>query len=325
MIGPSLAACFLSTPYWEVSFVAAFDYAPYLSASKTFGIMFGDSWQYVWPVVVVAVLQVLGAALVMSAIDRHFRTGRLSLRSSSRLINNTVFPIAIGVAIMSVMSIVWRFVLFGLVTLVQVIGSAAAMPSGVALAIISAVAVGMFLLHVLILSPMLFWAPIMFIYGYRFRDAAAASFKLLAGKKIFIGLFLPTLICAGIQLLVGFLQAPYAVCVAVGFVVFLFTNVYATVYTMIAFYGISGLDRRDVEPYREPLPLPQKRVGDEKSDATDPVENSDVQPQESDKQQKPKPKQRQKQKQPDASQKRERGVAKNRRKPTNGDGGENVV
>ncbi len=319
MLGPSLAACFLSTPYWEVSFVAAFDYAPYISVSQTFGIMFGDSWQYVWPVVAVAVLQVVGAALVMSAIDRHFRTGRLSLRSSSRLINNTVFPIAIGVTVMSVLSIVWRFVLFGLVTLVQVICNAASMPSGVALAIISAVAVGMFVLHVLIISPMLFWAPIMFIYGYRFRDAAAASFKLLAGKKIFIGLFLPMLILAGIQLLVGFLQAPYAVCVIVSFIVFLLTNVYATVYTMIAFYGISGLDRRDIEPYREPLPMPQKRVtASEKAETPKPQELIEPEPvSESPKQ---------KRKQSENSQKRERGSAKKTRKPhASGDGGEDVV
>lgn len=318
MLGPSLAACFLSTPYWEVSFVAAFDYAPYVSVSQTFRIMFGDSWQYAWPVVVIAALQVIGTALLMSAIDRHFRTGRLSLRSFSRLINNTVFPIAIGVVIMSVLSIIWRFVLFGLVTLVQVIGEAASMPPGATLALISTIAVGMFVLHVLIICPMLFWAPVMFIYGYRFRDAAATSFKLLAGKKIFIGLFLPMLICAGIQLLVGFLQAPYAVRVIVGFVVFLFTNSYAAVYTMIAFYGISGLDRRDVEPYREPLPIPQKRaVASEKSDAPKPQDGESA----------PAPvkeKTKQKRKQSDGGQKRERGASKKPRKP-DGDGGENVV
>ncbi|MDE6401652.1 MAG: hypothetical protein K2L54_03465, partial [Clostridiales bacterium] len=100
MLIPSIVACFLSTPYWEVSFVAAFDYAPYLPASKTFRILFGDSWQYLWPVVVVAIVQVFGSALVMSAIDRHFRTGRLSLRDPVLMINNSVAPIAMGVAVM---------------------------------------------------------------------------------------------------------------------------------------------------------------------------------------------------------------------------------
>lgn len=266
MVIPSIAACFLSTPYWEVSFVAAFDYAPYLSAAQTFRIMFGDSWQYIWPVVVVAVLQVFGAALVMSAVDRHFRTGRLSLRDPLRLINNSVFPLAIGVAIMSLASIIWRFLLFGLVMLVQVSAEALAFPEGAALAVISAFAVGMFVIHGLIITPMLFWAPIMFVYGYRFRDAAATSFKLISGKKIFRELFLPMLILAGVQLIVGFLQAHAAVACTVDFFVFLATNVYATVYTMIVFYNISELERRDVEPYRN-IPLPVVPPKQEKTNA----------------------------------------------------------
>ena len=274
MVIPSIVACFLSTPYWEVSFVAAFDYDPYLSASQTFRILFGDSWQYFWPVVVVAVVQVFGASLVMSGIDRHFRTGRLSLRDPLRLINNSVFPIAIGVTVMSAASIIWRFLLFGLVMLVQVSADAMALPAGAALAVISALAVGMFIIHGLIITPMLFWAPIMFVYGYRFRDAAATSFKLIAGKKIFRGLFMPMVLLAGVQLLVGFLQAPTAVAYVVNFFVFLATNVYATVYTVLTFYGISELDRRDIEPYRN-IPLPVLRNKQEK-------ENADRQPQKTD-------------------------------------------
>ncbi|MCH5165453.1 MAG: hypothetical protein J1G01_03525 [Clostridiales bacterium] len=261
MLVPSLVACFLSTPYWEVSFVAAFDYAPYISVAQTFRIMFGDSWQYLWPVVVIATVQVFGASLVMSAIDRHFRTGRLSLRDPLRLINNSIFPLAIGVIVMSVFSILWRFLLFGLVTLVQVATSAMSLPSGAALAIISAVAVGMFILHVMIITPMLFWAPIMFVYGYGFRDAAATSFKMLAGKRVFIELFLPMVVCVGVQLLVGFLHAHTAVAVIINFFVFLVTNVYAIVYTMMVFNEISGLDRRDVKPYHNaPLPPPIRKT-----------------------------------------------------------------
>lgn len=259
MIIPSIVACILSTPYWEVSFVAAFDYQPYLPASQTFHLMFGDSWQYLWPVIVVAILQVCGASLMMSVVVRHFRTGKLTLRSPWSMINNSIFPIAIGVIVMSVMSIVWRFLLFGLVMLVQVIAHAASLPTGAALAIIAAVAVGMFILHVIIITPILFWAPIMFIYGYRFRDAAAMSFKLISGKKLYFQLQLPMLFCVGVQLLVGFLQLHIAIACAIGCVTFLFTNSYAILFTMVTFYDISELDRRDLKPYHNvPLPKPVK-------------------------------------------------------------------
>ncbi len=260
MVIPAVLACFLSTPYWEVSCVAAFDYNPYRSASETFGILFGDSWMFVWPVVLIAAFQILGAAIVIAAVDMHFRTGRLTVRSPLRHINNTVAPIAIGVAVMSVFSILWRFLLFGLVMLVQACCGGMGFPAGVTLAVISVITVGMFVLHVLIITPVLFWAPIMIVYGYKFRDAAAMSYKLLAGKHVFVGLFLPLLLCAGLQLLVGLLQAHSAISITTSFVIFLFTNAYATVYTMVAFYTISELDRRDLKPYYDmPLPVIPKK------------------------------------------------------------------
>ena len=133
-------------------------------------------------------------------------------------------------------------------------------------AVIAAVVVLAFVLHVLIITPMLFWAPVMFIYGYRFRDAAAASFKMLSGQKIFWGLLLPMLICAGLQMLIGFLDVHRAVVIIMNFLVFLFTNSYATAYTMLSFYGISDLERRDVKAYKS-IVLP--RANDRKDDRDD--------------------------------------------------------
>lgn len=266
MLVPSIATCFLSTPYWEVAFVAEYDGNPYISAGATFHLLFGDSWQYMWPVVLIAVLQIFGAALVMSAIDRHFRTGRLSLRSPWSMVNNSIFPIALGIIVMSIISIVWRFLLFGLVMLVQVFFEALGIPAGGAVAVISVLAVGQFLLHVAIVTPVLFWAPIMFIYGYRFRDAAATSFKLLEGKRLSGGLLLPMTLCAGLQLLMGFLQAHSAISITVGFCVSLFTNAYTVAYVMLTFYGISDMKRRDIKPYEayiQARPPEQKPVGAE--------------------------------------------------------------
>lgn len=258
MLIPSVIACLLYEPYREVVFVGAFDYNPYIGVSKTFGVVFGD-WKYVWPAILVSITQIVAVAIIMSAMDTHFRTGRLTLRHPWRLINYSVFPIALGFVLMGLISIALRFLLFGLVMLVQVICRSIGLPSGVALALIAAVAFALFVLHVLIITPMLFWAPIMFVYGYRFRDAAATSFKLISGKKVFPSLLIPMIVCAGIQLLVRLIGAPYAVACVVSFFVFLVTNVYVTVAIMIAFYDISGLERRDIKPYQAvPLPVPKK-------------------------------------------------------------------
>ncbi len=234
--------------------MSGFDGDPYVGSKETFRILFGDSWQYLWPVIVISIFQVLAASLTMSAIDAHFRTGRLTLAHPFRLINYSVFPLTVGVIVMDIVSIVGRFVLFGLVSLVQAITSAAGAPANAAIALISIIAVGLFVVHVLIITPLIYWAPIMFIYGYRFRDAAAMSFKIISGKKLFGGLIVPLLICAAIQMLLAFLGVPAAVEHIVNFLIFLVTNVYVTVYAILTFYGISELDRRDVVKYELSIP-----------------------------------------------------------------------
>ncbi len=276
MLIPSVVACFLSTPYWEVSFVAAYNYHPYVSVKETFRILFGDSWQYLWPVVLVSALQIVSASLLTSAMDRHFRTGKLSLANPKQLLNNSIFPMFLAVLAMCVFSIVWRFVLFGLVLLAQTICGAAGFAEGATLAVIAVISVAMFFVHVMVITPMIFWPPIMFVYGYRFGDAAAASFKLLSGKRVFRKLFPPLLICALIQLLVGFLQAPmWAMCIS-SFFIALFDNVFVTVFTIVVFYRISDLDRRDVIKYEfsvpqsvvSPKPEKQERIASEAAETT---------------------------------------------------------
>lgn len=266
MAVPSIAACFLSTPYWEVSFVTGYNFNPFISFGELFGMVFDDYWKYVWPVVLISTLQITASSLIMSAIDRHFRTGKMSLRSPFRLMNMSIVPILLSVLIMCAVGIVWRFVLYGLVSLAQTIAAAASFNSTATIVIITLIALVLFYLHVMIIVPMLYWAPLMFVYGYGLRDAASYSFKMIGGKKLFAGLIIPMFLCAGIQLLTGFLGAHVAVATAVNFAVYLFTNMYVTVYVIVSFYNISELDRRDVVIYTPILQEPVKPA--EKTDKT---------------------------------------------------------
>lgn len=255
MLVPAIVACFLYSPYDELTFIASLNYKAYIPISATFNVMFGESWKFVWPVIVIGVFQVVASSLIMSAIDRHFRTGKLSLRSPARLLNYSIFPLAVCVAIMCVTAIILRFVLFGLVTLVQVSFRAMGASESAAFAVICVLAVAVFVVHILIITPMLFWQPAMFIYGYKFRDAAASSIKLMSGKKLYRGVLFPLLIVAAIQLIFAFLDLHQSVTYIVGFVTFLVTNVYVVVYVIVSFYAISDLDRRDLMPYLIPLPV----------------------------------------------------------------------
>lgn len=320
MLIPSVIAAFFAPPFRELTFVAELIDEPFLSASDTFAVMLGGDWLYVWPTVLVALTQVIAAALVMSTMDKHFRSGRLSLRSPLKLINFSVFPMLIGVAAMGAVSIVLRIVLFGVVSLVQAIAHSASLPAGAATAVIAGLAVGVFVLHIVIIMPMLFWSPLMFVYGYRFRDAAAASFQLISGKKLFPALLLPLVMPAGLQLLVAFLDPHYAVWVTVSFLLFLVTNVYVTVYVMIAFYAISELDRRDIKPYKAP-PLPQRKPEQKKEERNEKEQPAPQDPPETKKSQENKKPPAKKKKPTTAPEKPVKPPAKNARRSKEGEDG----
>ena len=271
MIVPSAVACLLSTPYWEVSFSAVYATEPYRTFEQTFLLIFDNYWKYIWPVVLTSALQIVASSLIMSAIDRHFRTGRMSLKSPFRLMNVTIVPIVFGVLIMSAVGVVYRFVLLGLVMLTQTITIAARAALIVRYIIVTVVAVGLFVLHLLTIIPMLYWAPMMFVYGYGLRDAAAYSFKMISGKKVFGGIIVPLVLSAGVQLAVGFLGANAVVGTIVDFVVYLFTNMYVTVYIIVSFYHVSELDRRDVVFYMPIVTEPVKTASPEKAKDKDEV------------------------------------------------------
>lgn len=259
MAVPSVAACFLLYPYSEVAFITLFDYDPFLSASKTFAILFGGSWHIVWKLFLVCGLQILAVSLLVSAVDRHFRTGKLSLDTPARLWNYSLFPVILSLLIVFAAAIAERFILLGLVMLVQVIFMSAHFGAVAALVVIAVIAVALFVFHVIITAPMLYWAPLMFVYGYRLRDAAASSFKILSGQKAGRGIVIPLCICAAIQVVTGFFNPYAAVTYAVNFILFLFTDTYVTVYVILSFYNICKLERRDVLPYENiPLPMPKK-------------------------------------------------------------------
>lgn len=261
LIIPSVFACVFALPFNEVAFIAEFDYRPF---GQTFKLIFDESWRNFWPVIVVTFLQIVCCSFLISVTDRHLRTGTLFLKSPMRMINYSIFPVTVSVILMCAVSVLFRLILLGMVSLVQAIGVTTGLPIAAATVIISIIAFLLFAAHVIATLPMIYWPPIMFLYGYRFRDAAAASFKMISGRssKLFVGLFIPMLIGAIIQTIVAFCNLPVWAAAIIGFFVFLIVNGYTTVYAVVSFYELGDLERRDFKPYEKYMSItsPSERV-----------------------------------------------------------------
>ena len=97
----------------------------------------------------------------------------------------------------------------------------------------------------------MYWTPMMVIYGFSFRDAAAASIRLLDGNMfgILCGLILPFVIVAVLQN--AFCFIPNAVVLIVlAVLLYLFLIMYVMSFIMVSMFGLSKMERRDEKSFR---------------------------------------------------------------------------
>lgn len=245
---PSVASGLLSTPFWEVSFLTSADVFG-MSAKKLFLCLFGDSWESAWPVLIISAVSVLFYSLAIAVVERHFRVGKLSLDHPFKSINTCIWPLAICFIIISLISILWRFVVFGVMALLNLICMESGATKAAAFSVMCIFALILFFVHVLIIMPMLFWAPIMIEYGYGLRDAASSSYRLLSGKFIstYLQFILPIIIFLPITMVLQWLELPRYVYMLVWSAFFILINSYAISYIMTTAFDLLELDRRDVK------------------------------------------------------------------------------
>lgn len=252
MLVPSIVAGLLSTPFWELTFVPTIMNQPNgHRAIALFFVLFGDSWKNAWPVIVITTVSILFFSFAFAVISRHFRTGRLSVSRPFKSINLFLAPVSINVLIISLLSIAWRFVVYGIMSLVRVICFSLYASSTTVYILLVFFALVLFVVHIFMLAPMLTWAPLMTEFGYSFRDAASASFRMLGKNagKLFIGLLLPLLIPLLATVLLEIFAVAEWIKIIVFCVIYLLIYTYICAYIMVATFDVYQLERRDVPKY----------------------------------------------------------------------------
>lgn len=206
--------------------------------------------KYVYPLVLIFIALIFCTSLALSVIEKHFRVGKLMLVSPLKQINNYFLPVLISFFILSLILTLYGMIQSGLLTLLHMLMSGKGFPTAFNMVIAVVLSVGLFVLAVFASCSTMYWTPMMVIYGFSFRDAAASSFRLLDGKTggILIGLLTPFLIVAVAGTLLSFAGNVYVRC-AVGVLLYLFLIVYVISFIMVSMFGLSDMERRDIKSY----------------------------------------------------------------------------
>lgn len=246
---PAVVQGLLSVPFYEVVYVTQIRGETVSGFNSLFFKLFGDSWTYAWPVILISVLQVISMSFAMGWMERHFRTGVRSLTRPFNAAANMIKPIIWVVLIVSAISIAWRFVILGATALVREICFLSGATPNATVIILSVVAVILFFVHVWIILPILLWQPIMNEMGYSLRDTASFSFRVMSGKlfRLFIGYILPMGVVLAVTMVVNFTSLPQHAVIIVHSLVHLFTLVYSCAYLMCTAFDVLEFDRRDIK------------------------------------------------------------------------------
>lgn len=195
-------------------------------------------------------------------IEKHFKTGELSLNVSKHQFTLYLFPIFFALALWSALYLIAAVAQSGLISLIHYICGVTP-PSFIDCFLSTIVSLAVFYGVMYLSIHLLFLPLIMVYYGYGWRESFVESIRLSSQnfKSIMTGFIVPLLVLIladsvltlGTALLVRFANmsasAKYWIDFIISVIIHTLTIMYVYTYDIVAFYKLSGFERRDIKRY----------------------------------------------------------------------------
>lgn len=209
------------------------------------------SLTHVYPIILMFVIIFIAVTIIFSVIEKHLRVGRLLIRKPFSEVNNYFLPVFFMMLIFSAMLCLYFIINISLITLFHFIISGAGVPSMVSGALAVIINFILFIVLIILMSLFIYVIPLQNIFGYSFTESLSMSIKYVGDNKIKIltGIFIPLFLVALIEFIVSSISPPDMVSVIINTILHLAIFVYMIPYTMITFFKISGLERKDNKKY----------------------------------------------------------------------------
>lgn len=205
--------------------------------------------KYFYMVPIVLALVIVSMSYTVGIIERHFRSGRLSLRSPLSVINNCFVPILTVILLLLLIYFVFKFLLVCILALLCLILGNFGVGGIITSVTVSIISLLGFYALLIMLRPLIFTAATQLVYGYSFRDAFGTTLRFTEGAKsieLNIALVLPFFSYYIVSAFLFLINASFVVSVIFHTLLTALLMQYVCVFVLVAMFDLSGIERRDV-------------------------------------------------------------------------------
>ncbi len=205
---------------------------------------------YVLPIAIILIS--LSMSYTVGMVDRHFRTGRLSLRNPLSLMNNCFLSILATMLILVCIYLIFKFLLVCVVSLLTLVLGSFKVGEIIIVVLSCIISIVGFCFLLIFVRPIMFTSPNMLVYGYSFKDAFGATLKM--GKQadkfqLNVALILPFIVYILIGAVMTIFTINFWIEAVVHTIIIALLMNYITTYIMSAMFDLSGIERRDRKKY----------------------------------------------------------------------------
>ena len=267
-IVPALVMSFFSKPFSNITFlptlfVGQTDYHfSEILRMMTSPIVDISFWGEVIGGIAFMVFVWLGGGVCLCIAEKHLKTGELSLRISRNQFFTYAIPMLFSFAIWAVLYLLCMIVQSGLISLIHYICGVT--PPNAIDCILSTIVSLLIYTAILYCSIHLLFLPLITVYyGYGLRESFVESLRMTSNnlKTLLLGFIIPLIAVIGANALLSLVtallmryagmsvSAKYWIDFVISIVTHALTIIYLVAYDLVAFYDLSGLERRDIKIY----------------------------------------------------------------------------
>ena len=170
---PSILLGIFVKPMSTITFLADYYHVKIVNFLDIYRLMIIDRGiDTIWIALLVLVSLLIYFSISLAMIEKHMRTGRLTARRLVADLNNNIMSTIISMVAFSIFLAIVQVLLSSVLTLLHsIVGSHTAVPKPMECVYATFIALIVFAATIRFVTEMMFWGPVMQVYGYAFRDA----------------------------------------------------------------------------------------------------------------------------------------------------------
>ena len=249
VVPSALLLGFFYEPAISLTFIKEYAVTGIDSIADVFALIFSTEWAYyVFGLPAFFVIMVASGSYLLSMVYKHFRTGKISVRTPFVNMNHSVGAIMFAIICLFVVMLIYKFLFSCLVSLISMITAKTSVPGAAEITLSCLLGIATYFPVTYLLMYPVLTSSVMLVYGYRFNEAFSFAIQLRDKPKFYeveLAFMFPIVINAIGSYLLTFLGMPDFINVPIQMVVNTFVLSYFVVFSITVVFDLLQFERLD--------------------------------------------------------------------------------